>query len=140
MKELKWLYNSKGLTLVEVMASITILSIIIVSFLALFIQSARTNQISQDITDATYIAQTEMEKIYNLSNTSDGYCSAVSTLAAETCEDYTLYKDVEGYYVEIQLFQPDPDNDIGNVLVKVYEDNSLSKLEAQMETIYSWKE
>lgn len=39
--------NEKGMTLVEILASIVILSIIIVSLLSMIVQSSRTNAISK---------------------------------------------------------------------------------------------
>lgn len=122
--------NNKGLTLVEILASITILSIIIVSFLTFFIQSARTNTISEDMMDATYVAQSEMEYLYNLS-TKKSLDKAILDLGS----NYS-YETVEGYYVVVSL----PENDLGNVLVKVYEDPSQKKSLAQMETIYDWSD
>ena len=59
--------NEKGVTLVEVVASFVILVILLVSFYTLFIQTAKTTKSSEDIVDATYIAQTEMEHIFNAS-------------------------------------------------------------------------
>ncbi len=60
----KIVHNEKGVTLVEVVASFVILVILLISFYTLFIQTAKTTKSSEDIVDATYIAQTEMEKIY----------------------------------------------------------------------------
>src|SRR5699024_5708643 len=57
--------NKKGLSLVEVLASIVILSIILTSVLLILNQTARTNKESSDVVDASYIAQTEMENIYD---------------------------------------------------------------------------
>src|SRR5690625_3684322 len=59
--------NENGLTLVEVLASVVLLTIIITIFLNVFMQSAKTNTTSEEIVDATYLAQTEMEKIYSKS-------------------------------------------------------------------------
>lgn len=58
------LQNDEGLTLVEVIASIILISIILLSFMALFLQSNKTTVTSNDIVDATYVAQKEMEEIY----------------------------------------------------------------------------
>src|SRR5699024_10249125 len=59
--------NENGLTLVEVLASVVLLTIIITIFLNVFIQSAKTNTTSEEVVDATYLAQTEMERIYSKS-------------------------------------------------------------------------
>lgn len=61
--------KQSGFTLVEVIASILIITIILISFFTFFINTAKTTKTSNDIFDATYYAQKEMEKIYNLSQT-----------------------------------------------------------------------
>jgi prepilin-type N-terminal cleavage/methylation domain-containing protein len=58
--------NEKGLTLVEVLASIVILSLIVVTFLTFFINSARTTEISQDNLNASFFAQKYMEEVYDI--------------------------------------------------------------------------
>ncbi len=58
-----------GLSLVEVLASVVILTLLLTTFLMMFLQSAKVNKASEHIIDATYIAQTEMENIYALSTT-----------------------------------------------------------------------
>lgn len=61
--------KQSGFTLVEVIASIVIITIILVSFFTFFINTAKTTKTSNDIFDATYYAQKEMEKLYNLTQT-----------------------------------------------------------------------
>ena len=62
------IFNNRGLTLIEVIASLAIISIILISFLGLILQSKKTNVSSEGIHDATYEAQKVMEKLYTLSN------------------------------------------------------------------------
>jgi prepilin-type N-terminal cleavage/methylation domain-containing protein len=62
--------NNRGLTLIEVIASLVIISIILLSFLGLFIHSKKTNVSSEGIQDATYEAQKAMEKLYTIANKS----------------------------------------------------------------------
>lgn len=52
-----------GTTLVELLAAIALLSLIVTAFLAFFIQGAQTNRRTSDMTEATFIAQKEMEEI-----------------------------------------------------------------------------
>ena len=66
--KLKLQKNEKGISLVEVLASIVILTLLLTTFLMMFVQSAKTNKKSEEIIDATYIAQTEMENIYAVSS------------------------------------------------------------------------
>ncbi|RNF40885.1 type IV pilus modification PilV family protein [Planococcus salinus] len=61
------LRKEKGMTLVEVLASVVLISLILMTFLMMFAQSARTNIASENIIDSTYIAQTEMERLYSVS-------------------------------------------------------------------------
>lgn len=66
-KLMKQLKTESGVTLVELLAAIAILSIIVTAFLALFTQAGRTNSMIDDKNEATFIAIEEMEKITNLS-------------------------------------------------------------------------
>src|SRR5690625_3631610 len=59
--------NEHGFTLIEVLASIVLLAIILTSFGMIFAQSLKTSNTSERIIDHTYIAQREMERIYELS-------------------------------------------------------------------------
>lgn len=56
-----------GAALIELIAAIAILSLVVTSFLAYFIQSAQTTKSSEEIIDATYLAQQEMENLYSIS-------------------------------------------------------------------------
>lgn len=60
--------SQQGTTLVELIVAIGILAIVVTSFLIFFIQSSQTTQSSENITDATYLAQEEMEYLYHLSD------------------------------------------------------------------------
>ncbi|MCT2537941.1 type II secretion system GspH family protein [Aquibacillus koreensis] len=140
--KIKLLSSSKGLTLIEILASITILSIIVVTFLTFFIQSARTNTVSEDIMDATYVAQTQMEEIYNLSKSP--YEDAITSLTSKGTHTENNGIDKfqivnETYKIQLQLKQTDTNlPNLKDVLVKVY-DNSNGRLGAQMETKISWE-
>ncbi|MEQ6375639.1 prepilin-type N-terminal cleavage/methylation domain-containing protein [Bacillaceae bacterium S4-13-56] len=136
--------SEKGLTLIEVLASIVILSIIIVSMVPMFSQSAKSNTMSKNITDSTYLAQKEMEEIININtnsispsiaNLSDqilekGYSNDIS---CSNC--YGITKD--GHYVFLQL--KTVSDELGKVILKIYKDDKKNKQEAQMEMVLSWK-
>jgi len=136
--------NQSGITLIEVLASIVILSLIIVTIVPMFIQSSKANNLSKSITESTYLAESEMEEILQLNTKSDspslselskqindyGYSTDPS---CSTC--YGMTKDDR--YVFVQL--KDTSTDLGKVVLKVYKDASKQKLESQMETIISWK-
>ncbi|MFC4386282.1 prepilin-type N-terminal cleavage/methylation domain-containing protein [Gracilibacillus marinus] len=136
--------NQKGLTLVELLASIVILSIIIVTFTTFFIQSAKTTSMSSDITDATYVAQTEMEEIYHLSTTTtyDDTIQQLNQKYEQCANDVTnLCTTIDGYHVQVTFYDSADVIDtattlLKNVLIQVH--NSSNKLEAQMETKLLW--
>lgn len=49
--------------MVELLAAIAILSIIVTAFLGFFIQAAKTNQHTNKVNEATFLAQEQMEEI-----------------------------------------------------------------------------
>ena len=53
--------GEEGMTLVEVLASILLLSLIITTFLSFFIQAAKTNNRTDAVNEATFIAQEQIE-------------------------------------------------------------------------------
>lgn len=71
---MRLLKEERGISLVEVVASIVLITIILISFFGFFIQSKKTHVASESIVDATYIAQQYMEEIYGLiSVNNDGW-------------------------------------------------------------------
>lgn len=143
----KYFFTEKGLTLIEILASITILFIIIMSLLSFFVQSSRTNNTSKKIMDGTYVAESNMEVISNLVSTTS---SPVSLSAfnlpgyTEKCLNGTCYyekgpnTDTNGHYVYVELVSMG--TSLVTAKVKVYNDSSRSNLEAQMELLLSWKQ
>ena len=136
--------SEQGLTLIEVLASIVILFIIIVSMVPMLTQSAKTNSISQNITDTTYLAQKEMEEIINMNSNSESPSLAKlseqilirgysNDIACSSC--YGLNKD--GHYVFVQL--KTLSDELGKVVLKIYQDDNKNKQETQMEMILSWE-
>lgn len=144
MKKIAAYFSSqRGLTLIELLASIIILSIIIISLLSMFLQSARSNGISKKMMDATYLAETQIEEINNI-NTSLTTPS-LDNLNLRLVNAYqmdrscsTCYGTTQnGHYVFIQL--KSVSTDLGKVIVKVYKDDQKTIQEAQMEILLSWK-
>ncbi len=109
-----------GVTLVELLAAIAILSIIVTSFLAFFIQSANTNKQTNEVNEATFIAQGIMEEVTYYSSQDYTVGATEDAIAAsEISFPYTLeIKKVDGS----SLYQ---------VIVTVSEG---SKARAKMET------
>lgn len=133
-----------GMTLVEVLASIVILSIILSIVFMVFIQTAKTTRTTEETIDATYIGQTEMEKVYAESNKSD-------FATWQPADDFISKASVDGW--DIYERQPTPknpfrvtlqlkeDNDMVRVLILVYEKDEQNdeKPLVQMENLYKWE-
>lgn len=140
MQEIKFYHNEKGLTLIEVVASIVILTLIITSFTMMFIQSAKTNKTSENIIDSTYYAQVEMENIHAISKeyTFNERENAMAGLSYVTIDSTVFTKNKNDKYFETHLTKES--DSLARVLVQVYNNNTQKKLEAQMETLLSWEE
>lgn len=63
------LSKEEGMTLVEVLASILLLSLIITTFMSFFIQAAKTNNRTDLVNEATFIAQEQIELLTYYSKT-----------------------------------------------------------------------
>lgn len=121
---LRQLHNEEtGMTLVEILAAIVILSIVAVSFLSFFIQGASTNQMTTEVNEATYIVQAELEELINMASNGELDVS-----------DYPKEKDMDGYrvstVVEIETLS-DLDAEMYRAIVKV---NEGGVQRAQMES------
>ncbi|MGE7665099.1 type IV pilus modification PilV family protein [Ureibacillus composti] len=81
----KILNNNRGITLIEAIVSLLLITIILISFYGMFIQSKKTNSNAESISDATYLAQTEMEKVYQISKS-----QSISDLNSKFISGYTL--------------------------------------------------
>lgn len=56
--------NERGVTLVEVLASVVIIVLLAMVFMDLFLTSARSNVVSEEVVDHTFVAQRQMEELY----------------------------------------------------------------------------
>lgn len=137
--------DSKGMTLIEILLSLTILSFVLLTFASFFSQSARTNQQAEAITDATFVAQTFIEEATNTSGIITNWQLAVKQIsqnlgfpepASPVDGKYTIAGPYQAYYVEMQIFGPQQN---GKTTVKVY-DQTKTKMEAHMETRLLWEE
>ncbi|MDG5786866.1 prepilin-type N-terminal cleavage/methylation domain-containing protein [Evansella sp. AB-P1] len=141
------LVSNDGRTLVEILVSITILAIVIIPLTSVFIQSARSVSTSEDIIDATYVAQTYMEEIYHLSQTEglpkmEEYFDLAKSPDKVCSNCFVEYLDEEGNRVLITLYET-VNNDgvvmdnLRNVVVQVKNNNG--RVEAQMESIFQYR-
>ncbi len=115
-KVIKTAYNNNdGVSLIELLVSILLLTIIVGAFLSAFEVSTRNNITSGQIVDAGYDAQTAMEEIINILNTTEitSVGELVNIVAgeeingiknvAEGTTTYTIIKDQNGTSIEIIL-------------------------------------
>lgn len=116
-KYIKQFKNESGVTLVELLAAIAILSIIVTAFLAFFIQAANTNSRTNEVNEATFLAQEEMER--------------VTYYATEnTYESYQQPENKNGYVITTDITSVS-DSELKKVIVTVTEGG---KVRAKMET------
>lgn len=137
--------GEKGFSLVEVLASIVILSLILMTFMMMVYYSAKTGRTSENIIDATYIAQIEMEKVYNTNKgsinaafNSLGYSEEPSPKfrpSSPTGKWITFTKKSEGFDVETQI---EVNNDkLKRSIIDVFEDDVHR---ARMQNVFVWEE
>ncbi|WP_042472150.1 type IV pilus modification PilV family protein [Bacillus ndiopicus] len=146
----KYLKNEQGMSLVEVVAALLIIGIVLISFFGLLIQSNKTTHKSNDIMDATYMAQKEMESLYNTAggassyeNLASGYTldvdnpgTSLTSLPTDHVYKY-LPRESENftYYLTLQTFSQDSDyKKAVYVHLEVIENSTNSK--ATMENVY----
>lgn len=153
--------NELGLSLIEVIVSIVLLSIILISIFTMLTQSAKTTNNSEEIIQATYLAQTEMEIFYSYSNekTFNEFESTFQSFICPTDTDsnnkcYTknvpktgtklsLKKTIEKTNEIITIEIRDKGNTLKGVVIEVYEKEDFDKgnnPKAQMEDTLEWKD
>lgn len=142
------LQSQKGLSLIEILVSLTILSIIIIPVSALFLQSANSIHTSETILDKTYIIQEHLEaityysSIYSLDegieklNEEYDYNSTASNPSSNI---YFYYKKIEDNYLSIEL-KPSSRDGLLSVVVGVTDHYPTETLDNYMETILHWEE
>ena len=125
---IKFLRRKNGITLMEVMVSIMILSIIVIAFFPLFSQTAISVRKSEKIVDASYVAQSVLETYYNNSRNPE------SPLPADSVRKFPDEWG-KGYWV---VSETSAIGSLVKVLVRVYSDDSEETLESQMELHLIW--
>ncbi|MFD1708771.1 hypothetical protein ACFSCZ_19025 [Siminovitchia sediminis] len=140
--------NERGATLAELLASVILITLILTVLITIFIQSAKTNKISEHILNATYLAQTEMEHIYSASLDTP----YTSREAAITTLGYTQKPEREGWLVferrpiegeqlviRVRLQSEELKKNLNRIVVEVLE-GSDHQLRAKMEHVLRWKD
>lgn len=131
-----------GLTLIELILSIAIIGIILISFMPLFVVSAKNNSQSESTLNTTYIGKDAMELAYHLSQTIS-YNDLKSTLVAKGYKD--LSGDAYGIessdekYIHMEFTKAE-NKKLVKVLVKIYKDQNMmeNQVEVQYESLYIW--
>lgn len=113
------LKTDSGTTLVELLAAIAILSIIVVSFLGVFIQGARTNSRASDLNEMTFIAQGHMEEIVHYSQTTPNEELLTKKGFVGNLDKMERSFDEAGYHWEIILSKVDETDVLYKVIIKV---------------------
>ena len=121
------LSQEDGVTLVELLAAILLLSIIVTSFMSFFIQAAKTNNQTDDVNQATFIAQEQMELMTLYSQTMSA--NEATSLIAESP------KNIQGFVIYSDLSKA-PEDTLYTGIVKV---SKGEKVYAQMETRLSFE-
>lgn len=140
--------GESGLSLVEVLASIVILTLLLTTFLMMFLQSAKVNKASEHVIDATYIAQTEMERIYETSKslsekpTFEKKISRIKDLGypvqSPRVDWITFERETDRTYGFIRVkLENNGDGKMTRIIVEVYE-NPNGILRAKMENVLVW--
>lgn len=142
------LKEEKGISLLEVIASVVLIAIILLSFSTIFLQSKKTNVLSESFVDATYRAQEDMETVYGIVSSmtvsdfqdlinfnshgiSFNYISEPA--CTDTCKKFVSTSNSE-HWVQLQLNSQYLS--LVNVLVNVPKNNSSTPV--IMESVFYW--
>ena len=138
--------NNKGMSLLELLVSIFILSILAAPFLTLYIHANKTNLETRQMVKATFIAEGCMEEIYYLSTKSttvnfNNICSELAALYDSetiTGSEHTYEKKIDNLYVKSRIgtsaYIPGLTN-VYKVIVEVYYDEYYRELASKMEYV-----
>lgn len=120
-----------GVTLVELLAAIILLSIIVVSFMGFFTMAAQTNSRTNAVNEATFLAQEEIERITY-------YSSSQQTVAAMKAKlkftNNSRFYTKNAYQIVTVI---SPQSDLYKVVVTVSKGGETC---AKMETILPFAE
>ena len=128
-----------GLTLIELILSIALIGIIIISFMPFFIMSAKTNNKSETTLSSTYLGKDAMELAYELSEKTP--YNKIGEELNNRGYKKIAFPNIYGYEYSDKRFLTikfEGEENLVRVTVKIYEDESMNKLEVQYETLYSW--
>lgn len=148
---MRLLEDEHGISLVEVIASIVLITIILLSFFSIFVQSKKTHVVSESIVDATYVAQKGIEELYGLIsgessdwlmdpkttkitiNNIDFVYDATDITCKNKCKKFLSVSNQEYW---IQLVANNEYDSLVNVVVNVPRENAANSV--SMESIFRW--
>ena len=138
-------FNNNGLTLVEVLVSIILISLVLFTFFSFLIQSAKTGKTSEEVVDGTYLAQLEMEKLYEVSRKEDfnsGIDEIVNSLTykqitSTTQDEYVFEKSIDGKNIKLKLKEHSYPG-MSYLVIEVFDQENGTRPRAKMETILEW--
>ena len=131
---MKTVKNESGLTIIEVVASIVIITIVLLSFSQLFIQSNKTAHYNNEKLVLINLADGQLERAQALSFTNvqalDLYLSSVNSKSIPLNEkDYTIKIEKTNYKVDSIEKQSTEDYDLIHLSVTASINNSKSVAE-----------
>lgn len=127
------------MTLIEVMISFTILGIIVAAFTPLFVLSAKNNDETGNMLDSTHLGKDIMEFVYNLS-----LSVPFEDLGEELVDNHGYtdltgdsygYEFENGKYAQLEFLESE---NLINVVLKIFNNIGMNRLEVQFETLYVW--
>ncbi len=130
--------NQKGLSLIEIIVSFSILSLSFIALMQSFPLALNLNKTSENATKASYLAQEKIEELYALGyvNFSTGTIEAKHSLSADPANYlYYFQRQTVVYFVDGNLQTSETDTGMKKVSVTIYYTNSFSKSEKSYTTI-----
>lgn len=137
---------NEGYIFVEVLISMIIISMLLMTFVAMFVVAAKNNSRSRDIMDATYTAQDLMEQIYDLSmsqtlgKTVENLKDTILTDSyyESLADEQVILGKYENSDIAITIKDKEDDN-LSLVKVEVYSDDTYTQKQAVMQSKFLWQ-
>ncbi len=148
MKTVKSLVKSNtGSIFIEVLISLILISMLLLTFMSMFVTSANVNKRSRDVLDATYFAQNLMEELYDLSlsksleTSLDELQNSILTdsFHEEIADEQVILGKYDDKHIAITIKDTE-DEKLSLVKVEVYSDDTYTQSQAVMQSNLLWKD
>jgi len=113
--------NKKGLTLVEVVVAMGLFGIIMVALFPAFLITNLMNITSREFTDANYLAQTEIEEIYNSSMDEDANLITILEARDFDCSTLPCTKSDDNFLYQVSILEDTPIVNLTTVTLVVFD-------------------